>query len=146
MTTPLPSGAQAARAITLALAEADVTPGEVGYVNAHATGTPLGDVAEAQALRLALGEQAARVPVSGTKGLHGHALGASGAIEAAITTLALARGWLPPTANLDEPDADCCLAHVPAAGQAATGDIALTNSFGFGGINASLVLRRWPAE
>jgi 3-oxoacyl-[acyl-carrier-protein] synthase II len=146
MTAPLPSGAQAARAITLALAEARTTPAEVDYVNAHATGTPLGDVAETHALRLALGDHAGRVPVSSTKGLHGHALGASGAIEAAIVTLALARGWLPPTANLDEPDADCCLAHVPPLGQAGAIDIALTNSFGFGGINASLVLRRWAED
>jgi 3-oxoacyl-[acyl-carrier-protein] synthase II len=146
MTAPLPSGAQAARAITLALAEARVTPVEVDYVNAHATGTPLGDVAETQALRLALGDHAACVPVSSTKGLHGHALGASGAIEAVITTLALARGWLPPTANLDEPDADCCLAHVPPLGKPAAIDIAVTNSFGFGGINASLVLRRWSED
>jgi 3-oxoacyl-[acyl-carrier-protein] synthase II len=143
MTMPLPSGAQAARAICLALSEARVAPCEVGYVNAHATGTPLGDPAETLALRLAFGDHGARVPVSGTKGLHGHPLGASGAIEAAITVLALDRRWLPATTNLADPDTACCLAHVAAPGQASRAEIAVTNSFGFGGINASLVLRRW---
>jgi 3-oxoacyl-[acyl-carrier-protein] synthase II len=140
MTAPLPSGAQAARAMTLALREARVPPAAVDYVNAHATGTPLGDAAEARAIHLALGPHGARVPVSATKGLYGHPLGASGAIEAAITALALDRGWLPPTANLRTPDSDCVLAHVPPGGAAAPIQVALTNAFGFGGINASLVL------
>ena len=142
MTAPLPSGREAARAISLALAEAALAPDQVDYLNAHATGTPLGDAAEALAIRLAFGAHADRLPVSGTKGLHGHALGASGAIEAAITALVLDRGWLPPTANLDDPDPACRLAHVPAAGEYRPIETAVTNSFGFGGINASLVLRR----
>jgi 3-oxoacyl-[acyl-carrier-protein] synthase II len=143
MTAPLPSSEEAARAMTLALAEADLTPEEVGYLNAHATSTPLGDAAEALAIRLAFGEYAERLPVSGTKGLHGHALGASGAIEAAITALSLEGGWLPPTANLEDSDPACRLAYVPAGGKEAAADVAVTNSFGFGGFNASLVLSRW---
>jgi 3-oxoacyl-[acyl-carrier-protein] synthase II len=146
MTTPLPTATEAARAIRLALTEAGVHPAEVGYVNAHATGTPLGDVAEAAAIRQVFGAATDRLPVSGTKGLHGHPLGASGAIEAVITILALAEGWLPPTANLDTPDPACALAHVPPAGLATTATIAVTNSFGFGGINSSLVLRRWSDD
>jgi 3-oxoacyl-[acyl-carrier-protein] synthase II len=143
MTAPLPSGEQAARAMTLALAEAGLAPTAVDYVNAHATGTPLGDAAEARAIRLAFGDHAGRLPVSGTKGLYGHPLGASGAVEAAITALALDRAWLPPTTNLVDPDPDCAIAHVPPGGLAAPIAVAITNSFGFGGINASLVLRRW---
>jgi 3-oxoacyl-[acyl-carrier-protein] synthase II len=143
MTAPLPSGEEAALAMTLAMREAGLGPDKIGYVNAHATATPLGDVAEALAIRLAFGEHAERLPVSATKGLHGHSLGASGAIEAAITALSLDRGWLPPTANLEDPDPACRLAHVPAGGKDARIDVAVTNSFGFGGFNASLVLGRW---
>jgi 3-oxoacyl-[acyl-carrier-protein] synthase II len=143
MTAPLPSGEQAALAMMLAMREAGRGPDEIGYVNAHATATPLGDPAEARAIRRALGAAADRTPVSGTKGLHGHALGASGAIEAAITALALDHGWLPPTANLEDPDPAYRLAHVPADGMDATIDVAVTNSFGFGGFNTSLVLGRW---
>jgi 3-oxoacyl-[acyl-carrier-protein] synthase II len=145
MTAPLPSSEEAARAMTLALAEADLMPDEVEYLNAHATSTPLGDAAEALAIHLAFGEYAERLPVSGTKGLHGHALGASGAIEAAITALSLDRGWLPPTANLEDSDPACKLAYVPAGGKEMAADVAVTNSFGFGGFNASLVLSRCQA-
>lgn len=144
MTAPLPSAEEATRAMELALDEASLSPGEVGYVNAHATSTPLGDAAEALAISRAFGGHADHPPVSGTKGLHGHALGASGAIEAAITALALDRGWLPPTANLDDPDPECRLAHVPMPGRKAIVDAAVTNSFGFGGFNVSLVLGRLP--
>jgi 3-oxoacyl-[acyl-carrier-protein] synthase II len=143
MTAPLPSGEEAALAMTLAMREAGRGPDEIGYVNAHATATPLGDPAEALAIRLAFGDHAERLSVSGTKGLHGHALGASGAIEAAITALALDHGWLPPTANLEDPDPAYRLAYVPTGGMDATIDVAVTNSFGFGGFNASLVLGRW---
>jgi 3-oxoacyl-[acyl-carrier-protein] synthase II len=138
MVAPRPDGSEAARAIALALAEAGVAPAEVGYVNAHATATPLGDAAEALAIRRVLGSV---VPVSGTKGLYGHPLGASGAIEAAITALALESGWLPPTHNLVE--SECDLALIGAGGVARGVETAVTNAFGFGGINASLVLRRW---
>ena len=143
MTVPLPSATEAARAMTLALADAQLAPEQVGYLNAHATSTPLGDSAEAHAIRLAFGEHASSLLVSGTKGLHGHALGASGAIEAAITVLAVNRGWLPPTTNLVDPDPECQLNHVPASGQSLEVEAAATNSFGFGGINACVVMKRF---
>jgi 3-oxoacyl-[acyl-carrier-protein] synthase II len=146
MTAPLPSGVQAARAMTLALADAGLRPDQVDYLNAHATGTPLGDSAEALAIRLAFGEAAVRLPVSGVKGLFGHPLGASGAIELAITVLALRAGWLPPTANLADPDPECCLRHIPPCGRGQAAEVAVTNSFGFGGINASLALRHWSDD
>ena len=142
MTAPLPTGAQAARAMRLALADAHVSAGEIGYVNAHGSSTPLNDPSETIAMKEVLGERVARVPVSGTKGYYGHALGASGAIEAAICALALEREWLPPTVNLDSPDPACDLDYVPRTGRAGRPEHVLTNSFGFGGINASLVLRR----
>lgn len=140
MVRPLPSGHQAARAMVLALREARRSPSEVGYVNAHATSTPLGDAAETRALRHVFGATPRQPAVSATKGLYGHPLGASGAIEVAITVLAIARGWLPPTTNLDDPDPACALRHVPPTGCTAQVAVAMTNSFGFGGINASLVL------
>lgn len=143
MTAPRPDGSQAARAMRLALADAHVAPGEIDYVNAHASSTPLNDPTETMAIKQVLGERARHVPVSGTKGYYGHALGASGAIEAAICALALARDWLPPTVNLEVPDDACDLAHVPAGGAAASVEHVISNSFGFGGINAALVFRRW---
>jgi 3-oxoacyl-[acyl-carrier-protein] synthase II len=143
MTAPLPDGQEAGRAISLALCDAGVRPEDVGYINAHATGTPLGDPAETRAIHRAFGEHARQIPVSGTKGLHGHALGATGAIETAITIMALRTGWLPPTANMDDPDPECDLLHVPRSGAKRAVDIAVKDSFGFGGINACLVLRRW---
>jgi 3-oxoacyl-[acyl-carrier-protein] synthase II len=146
MTAPLPSGEQAARAISHAVREAALTPNCLGYVNAHATGTPLGDAAEAVAIRRALGEAADHVPVSGTKALHGHALGATGAVEVGITALALREGWLPPTTNLDCPDPTIGLHHVPVGGISRAVDFAISNAFGFGGINASLALARWRGQ
>ena len=143
MTAPLPSGEEAARAMTVALNEAGVAPGEVDYLNAHATSTPLGDAAEALAIEIAFGDAVERLPVSGTKGLYGHALGASGAIEVAITALSIDRGWIPPTTNLFDPDPDCQLETLVSTGGETCVDVAVTNSFGFGGINASLVLGKW---
>jgi 3-oxoacyl-[acyl-carrier-protein] synthase II len=142
MTAPLPSGEEAARSMTLALEDAGVQPAEVGYLNAHATSTPLGDAAEALAIEIAFGDHVEKLPVSGTKGLYGHALGASGAIEVAITTLSIDRGWIPPTVNLFTPDPDCQLEQLAATGGDAEVHVAVTNAFGFGGINASLVLGR----
>jgi 3-oxoacyl-[acyl-carrier-protein] synthase II len=142
MIAPLPCGSEAARAMSLAIEDARVAPYEIGYLNAHATSTPKGDAAEALAIRSAFGETARSLPVSGTKGLYGHALGASGAIEVAITAQVLERGWLPPTTNLDAQDPDCELAHL-IEGRYAHPKVAMTNAFGFGGINASLVLRHW---
>ncbi len=142
MTAPRPDGRQAARAIRLALADGAVAPTEVGYVNAHGSSTPLNDTTETTALKQVFGDHAYRLTVSGTKGYYGHALGASGAIEAAICALAMARRWLPPTLNLEHPDPGCDLDCLPHEGRAAAPDVVLSNSFGFGGINASLVLRR----
>lgn len=139
LTAPLPSGEAAANAIRTALTDARRDPSEVGYVNAHASSTLLNEVAEARALHLALGPRAARVPTSGTKGLYGHALGASGAIEAAITAMALRDGELPGTCNLfdADPAIDLRLLCEPLTVRP---DVALSTSFGFGGMNAALVL------
>jgi 3-oxoacyl-[acyl-carrier-protein] synthase II len=133
-----------ARAITLALAEAGLPPEAIEYVNAHGSATALNDTTETLAVKLALGEHAYRVPVSGTKGLHAHALGATGAVETAITALAMAHGYLPSTANLFEPGAGCDLDYLRGSGRPARARYALKNSFGFGGINAALVLGAAP--
>jgi 3-oxoacyl-[acyl-carrier-protein] synthase II len=141
MLAPRPGGEQAARAMLLALADAGLAAEDVEYVNAHASATPIGDAAEAAAIRRALGPERARaVPVSGLKGLYGHPLGASGAIETAVCALAMERGFVPGTANLVEPDADCGLNVVGPLGLAASPRTVLNNAFGFGGINAALVL------
>ena len=140
MTAPKPDGREAARAMAQALRDAAVDPAAVGYVNAHGSSTPLNDATETAALKVVFGEHARRLAVSGTKGYYGHPLGASGAIEAAITALALTRGWLPPTLNLTAPDAACDLDYLPGGGRSTRAAIALSNSFGFGGVNASLVL------
>jgi 3-oxoacyl-[acyl-carrier-protein] synthase II len=145
MTAPRPDGSQAARAMRVALQDAHVDAGEIGYVNAHGSSTPLNDPTETLAMKQVLGEHAYRVPISGTKGYYGHALGASGAIEAAICALALDRRWLPPTVNLASPDPACDLDFVTGPGRAAEPETIISNSFGFGGINASLVMRRHQA-
>ncbi len=142
MTAPRPDGSQAARCLTLALADAHVAPADVGYVNAHGSSTPLNDKTETLAFKQAFGAHAAKLAVSGTKGYYGHPLGASGAIEAAITALALARRWLPPTLNLSTRDPECDLAYLKEPVAERAPDVAVSNSFGFGGINAAIVLRR----
>ncbi|MGH7568930.1 MAG: beta-ketoacyl-ACP synthase II [Gemmatimonadales bacterium] len=142
MTAPRPDGRQAARAMRLALEDGRVAPGEVGYVNAHGSSTPLNDTTETVAIKQVFGDHAYRLAVSGTKGYYGHALGASGAIEAAICALAMDRRWLPPTLNLERPDPACDLNCLPREGRAAAPEVVVSNSFGFGGINATLVLRR----
>lgn len=142
MTAPLPGGAQAARSMRLAIADAELTPGEIGYVNAHGSSTPLNDTTETSAIKQVFGERSYTIPVSGTKGYYGHALGASGAIEAAICTQVLSRSWLPPTVNLATADAECDLDYIPREGRDASVEHLLSNSFGFGGVNAALVLRR----
>jgi 3-oxoacyl-[acyl-carrier-protein] synthase II len=142
MTVPRPDGRQAARAIRLALAEAGIEPGEIGYLNAHGSSTPLNDPTETGAIRQVFGDHAVTVPVSGTKGYYGHALGASGAFEAAICALASQRRWLPPNVNLREADPACDLRYLDQGGQEADPEFLLSNSFGFGGINACLVFRR----
>jgi 3-oxoacyl-[acyl-carrier-protein] synthase II len=142
MTAPRPDGRQAARAMELALAEAHIAPTEVSYVNAHGSSTPLNDPAETKAIKQVFGAHAYRLRLSGTKGYYGHALGASGAIEVAICALAAERSWLPPTVNLREPDPTCDLDYLAGGGRDESPEFLLTNSFGFGGINAALVLRR----
>jgi 3-oxoacyl-[acyl-carrier-protein] synthase II len=142
MTAPRPDGTKAALAMRKALAEDAVRPWEVGYINAHGSSTPLNDPTETSSIRQVFGEHAERLAISGTKGYYGHALGSSGAIEAAICALASRRGWLPPTVNLEEPDPACDLPYLTGAGRDASPDYILSNSFGFGGINASLLFRR----
>ena len=141
MTAPRPDGRDAARAVRAALADGGIAPARVGYVNAHGSSTPLNEPAEARAIRAAFGVMTDRIPVSGTKGLYGHALGASGAIEAAITAMALDRGILPGTCNLETPDPTIDLRLLRAATPARV-DAAVSTSFGFGGMNAALVLAR----
>ena len=142
MTAPLPGGAQAARCVRMALHDADVAPADVQYINAHGSSTPLNDPTETAAIRTVFGGHTDRIPVSSTKGYYGHALGASGAFEAAISALTIARGWVPPTVGLSVPDVACALNHVPSDGLDLAPEVVLSNSFGFGGINAALVMRR----
>ena len=141
MVQPRSDGREAARAATIALDDAGVEPGDIDYVNAHASSTPIGDTAEARALTIALGERAATVPVSGTKALYGHPLGASGAIEAAICALAIRDGWAPASVNLvePEPELDGLLPGLLRTGRDGTYRRVLSTSFGFGGLNAALV-------
>jgi 3-oxoacyl-[acyl-carrier-protein] synthase II len=141
MTAPRPDGSQAARAMKTALQVAGIAPEEVDYVNPHGSSTPLNDATESQAIKQVLGDRAYQIPVSGTKPYHAHALGASGAIETAVCCLAFDRGWIPPTLNFDAGDEACDLDYVKGTGRNARLGVCLTNSFGFGGINASLVLR-----
>jgi 3-oxoacyl-[acyl-carrier-protein] synthase II len=142
MTAPRPDGSQAARVMRNALSDADVKPNEVGYINAHGSSTPLNDPTETKAIRSVFGESADDVPVSSTKAYYGHALGASGAIEAGIASLAITREWLPPTLNLQTPAEGCDLDYIPCVGRRERVDAILSNSFGFGGINAALVIKR----
>jgi 3-oxoacyl-[acyl-carrier-protein] synthase II len=143
MTEPDPTGENPARAMTMALADAGVAATEVGYVNAHATSTPLGDSAETRVIKLAFGEEhAKKLAVSSTKGATGHCFGAAGAVEAVFTVQALVDKKAPPTINYDEPDPDCDLDYVPnVARDLPDLTVAVSNSFGFGGHNASLVVR-----
>jgi 3-oxoacyl-[acyl-carrier-protein] synthase II len=139
---PEPTGAGAARALALAMRDAGLQPADIVHVNAHATSTPLGDVAEARALRTALGEVANTVPVTATKSCTGHLLGAAGALEAAVTVLSLQNGVVPPTRNLDDPDDEVGLDVVRIEPRAlAQGGAALSNSFGFGGHNVTLAFK-----
>jgi 3-oxoacyl-[acyl-carrier-protein] synthase II len=144
VTEPDPTGENPARAIRMALADAGRDPSEVGYVNAHGTSTPVGDASETRVLKLVFGEEHAyRVPVSSTKSMTGHMLGAAGATEAVICTLVLQENFLPPTINLHTPDPACDLDYVPNEARDATPDVVLSNGFGFGGHNACLVLERY---
>ena len=142
MTAPRPDASQAARAMRLALEDGHVSPSDVSYVNAHGSSTPLNDPTETAAIRIVFGDHAEKLQVSSTKSYYGHALGASGAFELAISALALDRRWLPPTLNLDDPGEGCDLDYIPNEGREGEVEYALSNSFGFGGINAAVVLKR----
>ena len=142
MTEPEPGGAGQAAAVLSALADAGVEPGEVDYVNAHATSTPVGDAAETTAIKLALGRRAFEIPVSSTKGATGHCFGAAGAIEAVFCVQALMHQTVPPTINFEFPDPACDLDIVPNEARAAELGFVISNGFGFGGHNACLAFRR----
>jgi 3-oxoacyl-[acyl-carrier-protein] synthase II len=143
VTAPPEDGAGAARAMRKALQAAGLGPEEVDYVNAHATSTPIGDIAETRAIHSVFGAHVHKLAVSSTKSMLGHALGATAAIEAAICTLALRDGIIPPTINLRDPDPACDLDYVPWEARHTPVDVAMSNSFGFGGANSVLLLRRW---
>ncbi len=132
-----------ARSMLMALETAGLTPSEVDYINAHATSTPQGDPSEVRAIKRAFGEAAYKVPVSSTKSMHGHTLGAAGAVELIICLLVMRDQILPPTINLEQPDPECDLDFVPHQARPATIAVALSNSFGFGGHNATLLVRKW---
>jgi 3-oxoacyl-[acyl-carrier-protein] synthase II len=142
MTTPLPTGDSSIRAIRRALEDAQVGPEQIDYINAHASSTPMGDATEVVAIREVFGERAPRIPVSGTKPYTAHPLGATGAMEAAICALALENNWVPPTLAHEHPDCAHDLDFVPNHGRDLQLSYVLSNSFGFGGINACIVLGR----
>jgi nodulation protein E len=139
-----PSKEGAARAMRAALCDGHLAPEQIGYINAHGTATPANDLTETAAIRMVFGEHAERLPVSSTKSMHGHALGAAAALEAVAAILALRDGILPPTANFNEPDPECDLDVIPNQARAAQVEYAISNSFAFGGLNAVLAFRARP--
>ena len=142
LTEPDPTGESPARAMRMAFADAGISPDQIDYINAHGTSTPLGDASETRVIKRALGEHIARkVPISSTKGATGHCLGAAGAVEALLCTLAIREGVLPPTINYQMPDPECDLDYIPNEAREADVKVAVSNSFGFGGHNACIVLR-----
>ncbi|MDI3270124.1 MAG: beta-ketoacyl-ACP synthase II, partial [Bacillota bacterium] len=143
ITQPAPRGAGGAAAMRLALADAGLLPEDIQYINAHATSTPVGDAAETQAIHDVFGAHAQNLMVSSSKSMTGHLLGAAGALEAAITVLALEKQVVPPTINYEHPDPECDLDYVPNEARSYPLEAALTNSFGFGGQNACLIFKRW---
>lgn len=146
MTAPHPQGAPAARAMQLAIREAQITPEDIGYINAHGSSTALNDKTETRAIKQVFGDHAYAVPISSTKPMHAHAFGATGAMEVGICCLAMYHHYLPPTINYATPDPECDLNYLPNTGVQATVQYILKNSFGFGGINATLVLKRYDAD
>lgn len=142
MTAPAPEGEGAARCMRLALKDAGLVPSEVDYINAHGTSTEYNDANETMAIKKVFGEQAAKVAVSSTKSMTGHLLGAAGAVEGVFSALTLHHGVIPPTINYDNPDPQCDLDYVPNQARKADVKIVLSNSFGFGGTNACVILRR----
>ena len=143
MTQPSPGGEGAARCMTNAMRNAGINPQEVDYLNAHGTSTPLGDLAETNATKTAFGDHAYKLAVSSTKSMVGHLLGAAGGVEAVYTAMALHTQTAPPTINLNNPSADCDLDYVPNTAREMPLNIALSNSFGFGGTNGTLAFKHY---
>lgn len=143
MTGTAPGGEGAARAIELCMKDAGLTPDQISYINAHGTSTPVNDPSETAAIKKALGDNAFQVPVSSTKSMTGHLLGGSGGIESVAAVMAIANDQIPPTINLNNPDPACDLDYVPAQSRAQRVDVALSNSFGFGGHNVTLAFRKY---
>jgi 3-oxoacyl-[acyl-carrier-protein] synthase II len=141
MSAPLPNHEQAQRSMRIALQKAGLTAEDVGYINAHGTSTPVGDVAEVRAVKAVLGDHAKRIPVSSTKSMTGHLLGAAGVVETIVCAKVVKDGLIPPTINLDTPDEECDLDFVPHKAREAKVRVALNNSFGFGGHNVTVVVR-----
>ena len=146
MVQPAPGGEGIARAMSLALAKARLQPSDIGYLNAHATSTRIGEKYETQAIKTAFGDHAATLPISSTKSMTGHLLGAAGALEAAFCTMALRTGTLPPTTNLETADPDCDLDYIPNRARKVKVTAAMSNSLGFGGHNVCLVFRRQTSD
>ena len=143
VTAPLESGEGAAEAIQEALHDADLKPEDIQYINAHGTSTPLNDPSETLAIKNALGERAYEIPISSTKSVTGHLMGAAGAVEAVFTIMAMRESFIPPTVNLDHPDPECDLNYTPNVGVDKDINVAMSNSFGFGGHNAVLIFGKY---
>jgi len=145
MTDPAPGGEGAARCMVKAIKDAGLQPSEIDYINAHGTSTGVGDKSETAAIKSVFGEAAYKVPVSSTKSMTGHLLGAAGGVEALISALTIKHGMIPPTINLDNPDPECDLDYVPNVPRQADVKVAMSNSFGFGGHNATIILKKYEA-
>jgi 3-oxoacyl-[acyl-carrier-protein] synthase II len=143
ITSPPPDGNGAVRCMQAALDDAGINVADIGYINAHGTSTPINDLYETRAIKTVFGDYATKVPISSTKSMTGHLLGGAGGIETVFTTLVIQRGIMPPTINLDNPDDECDLDYIPHVARQGKVDYAMTNSFGFGGTNASLILKRY---
>ncbi len=143
ITTPAPNGEGAARCMAMALRDAAIAPTEMGYINAHGTSTKFGDELETIAIKTVFGDHAYKIPVSSTKSMTGHLLGAAGGVEAVISILAIDRGVLPPTINLENPDPECDLDYIPNTARKSQVEVTMSNSFGFGGTNACLIFRKY---
>jgi len=143
ITHPLPTGEQARKAIELAIRNAHVAPSDIDYINAHGSSTPLNDKIETKIIKEIFGEHAYKVPISSIKSMTGHALGASGAIEIVASVLTIKNEYIPPTINIEFPDPECDLDYVPNRGRKASPKIVLSNSYGFGGKNAAIIVRKF---
>lgn len=146
ITAPSPDGEGGAKSIIMAIEDAGIKPEEVSYINAHGTSTPANDSTETESIKKVFGEYAYKIPISSTKSMTGHLLGAAGAIEAVICAKALEEGFIPPTAGLEKPDPACDLDYVPKVGRKAELEYALSNSLGFGGHNAAILLKKWSGR